>query len=118
VPLPDKAENIMPNFPRRHLIAGSIAVAVYAVGAVAIHHSAAAWVPGGGYDAISLDRADRQDRAERALQNPHLTVCTKCDIAQGNGGRRNQTPDRPTFNGSDDGNRSGDDAGDQGFGGK
>ena len=90
---------------KRLLIAAGI---VAGIGAAA----EARWVPGGGYDAISIDRAARQDRAERALRDmPHQTWCSKCSGAIGNGGRKNKAPD---FNGSDDGNRSGSDAGEAG----
>jgi hypothetical protein len=82
----------MTDFPRRHLVAGSIAVGVYVAGAIAIHSTTAdafdlnsSLGPSGRGASLSeqtgrmgeqRDR-DRADRAREILaRHPHMTVTT------------------------------------------
>lgn len=89
-------------FPQRHLIAGSIAVAVYAAGAVAIHTTTAdafdlsSSLGSSGRGASLSEQTGRlggqvdRDRGERArefIRNyPHMTVNTRTASADANNG--------------------------------
>jgi hypothetical protein len=97
----------MSDFPRRHLIAGSIAVAVYAAGAVVIHTTTAdaldarsSLAQNGGKGASLSQQTDRmgkerdRQRGEHAREilrdNPHVTMSSDTN----NGGSASYGGDR------------------------